>query len=174
MVIHCQLKKMIQVKLKLGLPIACVHHGKRNQINTPRLILYELEGLFKKEIAFGAGSCGGFTCWNGKKNLHWLICITCTVVSIPSESGIARASKRSFGICTSCVPLATVASIFKALINVWNEINTTWRRDRLCLYWWGGLNVKIRNDNMTWWYSSFIVKGMILMLKGNLNSTKNY
>ena len=39
MVIHCQLKKMIQIKLKLGLSIACVHHGERNQINTPRLIL---------------------------------------------------------------------------------------------------------------------------------------
>ena len=153
MVIHCQLKKMIQVKLKLGLPIACVHHGEQNQINTPRLILWELE-----EIAFGAGSRVGFTGWNGKKNWHRLICITCTVVSIPSESGIARARKRSFGICTSCVPLATVASIFKALINVWNEINTPWRRDLLWLYWWeGGLNVKIRNDCWTWWYTSFIV-----------------
>ena len=60
MVIHCQLKKMIQVKLKLGLPIACVHHGERNQIKTPRLILYEREGLLKK-IAFGEGSCVGFT-----------------------------------------------------------------------------------------------------------------
>ena len=53
---------MIQVKLKLGLATACVHHGERNQINTSRLILTELEGLVKKEIAFGAGSCVSFTC----------------------------------------------------------------------------------------------------------------
>ena len=66
-VIHCQLKKMIQVKLKLGLATACVDHGERNQINTSRLILTELESLVKKEIAFGAGSCVSFTCWNGKK-----------------------------------------------------------------------------------------------------------
>ena len=155
--IHCQLKKMIQVKLKLGLPTACVHYGERNQINTSRLILKKSPLLCR------------FYLLKRQKNLRWLICITCAVVSIPSESRITRASKRSFGICTSCVRLYIVVSIFKALINVWNEINTLWRRDRLCSYWgriWqnvevrrgeggkGGLNVKIRNDSRTWWYSS--------------------
>ena len=130
------------------------------------------------------------------ENLRWLTCITCAVVSIPSKSRITRASEGSFGICTSCVPFATVVSIFKALINVWNEVNTSYRlfilRQNVAEWIGGGgreLNVNLRNDSIpddtVLWakkkekkkkkiYIYRDRKCMILMLKGNLNSTKNY
>ena len=130
------------------------------------------------------------------ENLRWLTCITCAVVSIPSKSRITRASEGSFGICTGCVPFATVVSIFKALINVWNEVNTSYRlfilRQNVAEWIGGGKEVECKPSKWqyTWWYSSvgkkkkrkkrkniYIYrdrKCMILMLKGNLNSTKNY
>ena len=127
------------------------------------------------------------------ENLRWLTCITCAVVSIPSKSRITRASEGSFGICTGCVPFETVVSIFKALINVWNEVVPFFYIEAECrrMNRWGGrkFNVNLRNDSIpddtVLWakkkekkkkkiYIYRDRKCMILMLKGNLNSTKNY
>ena len=66
-------------------------------------------------------------------DMAWRKFITCTIVSIPTESRVTNTLRRSIGIFANSVFIATVGGILRITADVWNEPNSVYKiRDTRC------------------------------------------
>ena len=60
-------------------------------------------------------------------DMAWRKFITCTIVSIPTESRVTYTLRRSIGIFANSVFIATVGGILSISADVWNEPNSVYK-----------------------------------------------